>query len=141
MLLIASETIRSNPALIDVVREMSFTLSYFAKSSTFNDLMAGQSRRIIILTEANLTRETLSSLKGAKDRMSFGVIVAADRAGLRSSKQAELVDKLAKFDNVEWVGKEFDFDRLSASARRCRRRMLRVSRQEGAWKTKRPSTF
>ena len=130
MLLISSETIRSNPALNDVVREMSFTLSYFAKSSTFNDLMAGQSRRIIILTEANLTRETLSSLKGAKDRMSFGVIVAADRAGLRGSKQAELVDKLAKFDNVEWVGKEFDFDCLSASARRCRRRMLRVSRQE-----------
>ena len=41
MLLIASETIRSNPALNDVVREMSFTLSYFAKSSTFSDLMAG----------------------------------------------------------------------------------------------------
>ena len=64
MLLISSETIRSNPALNDVVREMSFTLSYFAKSSTFSDLMAGQSRRIIILAEADLTRETLSSLKG-----------------------------------------------------------------------------
>jgi EAL domain-containing protein (putative c-di-GMP-specific phosphodiesterase class I) len=60
----------------------------------------------------------------------FAIIVAADRASLRSSKQAELVDNLASFDNIEWVGKEFDFDHLCASARRCRRRMLRISRQE-----------
>jgi EAL domain-containing protein (putative c-di-GMP-specific phosphodiesterase class I) len=58
------------------------------------------------------------------------VIVAADRAKLRSSKQAELVDKLASYENIEWVGKDFDFDKLSSSARRCRRRMLKVSRQE-----------
>ena len=130
MLLIASETIRSNQALNDVVREMSFTLSFFASTATFSELLAGQSRRIVLLTEADVSPETLRALKAAKSRMSFAVLVAADRASLRSSKQAELIDKLADFDNLEWVGKDFSFDGLSASARRCRRRMLRVSRQE-----------
>ena len=130
MLLIASETIRTNRTLMDVVREMSFTLSSFASAGKFAELMLGQSRRIVLLTEADVTAESLRTLKGAKNRAPFGIIIAADRASLRSSHQAELVDKLAGFDNIEWVGQSFDFDRLSASARRCRRRMLRVSRQE-----------
>jgi len=130
MLLIASETIRASQALNDVVREMSFTLSFFSKSATFSELMTGQSRRIVVLTEADVCGETVRALKSAKDRIPFAVIVAADRASLRSSQQAELVDKLARLDNIEWVGKDFDFDQLSASARRCRRRMLRISRQE-----------
>jgi len=75
-------------------------------------------------------RENIHILKAAKDRAPFAIIVAADRASLRSSNQAELADKLASFENIEWVGKAFDFDQLSASARRCRRRMLHVSRQE-----------
>jgi EAL domain-containing protein (putative c-di-GMP-specific phosphodiesterase class I) len=130
MLLIASETIRANRSLNDVVREMSFTLSFFASPATLTELMLGQSRRIVLLTEDDVTPEAVRTLRGAKDRAPFGVIVAADRARLRSSKQAELVDKLASYDNIEWVGSNFDFDKLSASARRCRRRMLRVSRPE-----------
>ena len=130
MLLIASETIRSNRSLNDVVREMSFTLSFFASPAKFAELMLGQSRRIVVLTEDDVTPEAVRTLKAAQDRAPFGVIVAANRASLRGSKQAELVDKLASYDNIEWVGKDFDFDRLSASARRCRRRMLKVSRQE-----------
>ena len=130
MLLIASESIRANRSLNDVVREMSFTLSFFASPAKFAELMLGQSRRIVVLTENDVTPEAVRTLKGAMDRAPFGVIVAADRARLRNSKQAELVDKLASYDNIEWVGRDFDFDKLSASARRCRRRMLRVSRQE-----------
>jgi len=130
MLLIASETIRANRTLNDVVREMSFTLSFFASPATFGELMLGRSRRIVLLTENEVTSEFVRTLRAAKDRAPFGVIVAADRASLRSSRQAELVDKLASYDNIEWIGSNFDFDRLSASARRCRRRMLRVSRQE-----------
>ena len=132
MLLIASETTRANQALNAVVREMSFTLSFFAKLSTFAELMTGRSRRIVLLTESDVCRDIVRALEAAKERMPFAVIVAADRASLRSSKQAELVDKLASFDNFEWVGKDFDFDHLSGSARRCRRRMLRISRQEVA---------
>ena len=130
MLLIASENLRAYPSLNDVAREMSFTLSFFASPAKFAELMLGQSRRIALLTEEDVTSETLRTLKGAVGRAPFAVIVAADRASLRGARQAELVDKLAALDNIEWVGKDFDFDRLSASARRCRRRMLKVSRQE-----------
>jgi EAL domain-containing protein (putative c-di-GMP-specific phosphodiesterase class I) len=130
MLLIASESIRANRTLNDVVREMSFTLCFFASPAKFAELMLGQSRRIVVLTEDDVTPEAVRTLKGAMGRAPFGVIVAADRAKLRSSRQAELVDKLASYENIEWVGKDFDFDKLSSSARRCRRRMLKVSRQE-----------
>jgi EAL domain-containing protein (putative c-di-GMP-specific phosphodiesterase class I) len=130
MLLIASETIRTNRALNDLVREMSFTPSFFASPGTFAELMLGQSRRIVVLTEDDVCSEMVRTLRGAKERAPFGVIVAADRASLRGVKEAELVEKLASYDNIEWIGKNFDFDRLSASARRCRRRMLKVSRRE-----------
>jgi EAL domain-containing protein (putative c-di-GMP-specific phosphodiesterase class I) len=129
MLLIASETIRTNRALNDLVREMSFTPSFFASPGTFAELMLGQSRRIVVLTEDDVCSETVRTLRAAKERAPFGVIVAADRASLRGVKEAELVEKLASYDNIEWIGNSFDFDRLSASARRCRRRMLKVSRQ------------
>ena len=130
MLLISSETIRAHQALNDVVREMSFTPGYFASSATFAELMLGQSRRIVVLTEDDVTAETLRALEGARDRAPFGIIVAADRKTLRSSDRAELTDQLAEFENIEWVGQEFDFDKMSGSARRCRRRMLKFSRQD-----------
>jgi len=130
MLLIASETIRAHRALNDLVREMSFTLSYFGSSATFAELMLGQSRRIVVLTEENVCAEVIRTLAGARNRAPFGIIVAANRASLRGSKEAELVEQLASYDNIEWIGRDFDFDKLSASARRCRRRMLRVSRDE-----------
>lgn len=130
MLLIASETIRTNRALNDAIREMSFTPSYFASPGTFAELMLGTSRRIVLLTEDDVCTETVRTLRAAKERAPFGVIVTANRASLRGVKEAELVEKLASYDNIEWIGKDFDFDKLSASARRCRRRMLKVSRQE-----------
>ena len=130
MLLIASESIRANRSLNDVVREMSFTPSFFASPAKFTELMLGESRRIVILTDDDVCPETVRTLKNARDRTPFAVIMAADRAALRSSKQADLVDKLASYDNIEWVGANIDFDKLSASARRCRRRMLKISCRE-----------
>ncbi len=130
MLLIASETIRANRSLSDVVREMSFTPSFFASPATFRELMLGQSRRIVLLTEEDVVEETLRTLREARERTPYGVIVAAHRKSLRESRHAEAVDKLAEYDNIEWVGKDFDFDKLAGSARRCRRRMLRLTRAE-----------
>ena len=130
MLLISSETIRAHRALNDVVREMSFTPGYFASAATLAELMDGQSRRIVVLNEGDVTPKTLQALENTRDRTPFGIIVAADRKTLHSSDRAELADRLADFDNIEWVGHEFDFDKLSASARRCRRRMLMFNRQE-----------
>jgi EAL domain-containing protein (putative c-di-GMP-specific phosphodiesterase class I) len=130
MLLIASESVRANRSLNDVVREMSFTPSFFASPATFAELMLGQSRRIVLLTDDNVCPEVVRTLKNVRGRAPFAVIMAADRAALRSSKQADLVDKLASYDNIEWVGAKIDFDKLSASARRCRRRMLKISHRE-----------
>jgi len=138
MLLIASETVRANRSLNDVVREMSFTLSFFASPGKFGELMRGESRRLVLLAENDVVPETLRILSGAEEKTPFGVILAADRRDLRGSSQAALVDKLAGLDNVEWIGANFDFERLSASARRCRRRLLRLSRQdlEGAFENR-----
>ena len=117
MLFIASENTRASQVLNNVVREMSFTLSFFANPSTFAGLMLGESRRIVLLTEDDVTPDTLQTLQDASEATPHGVIVAADRAKLRNSTQAELVDKLASHDNIEWGGECFDFDKLSASAR------------------------
>ena len=130
MLLITSETIRAHRSLNDVVREMSFTLSFFKSSATFSELLAGQSRRIVLLAEADIHHDNIAALKEAEGRTPFAIIIAADRRSLRGAQQAALVDELSRFRNIEWVGEDFDFDRLSASARRCRRRMLNVSREE-----------
>ena len=80
----------TNRALNDQVREMSFTPSFFASPGTFAELMLGQSRRIVVLTEDDVCSEMVRTLRGAKERAPFGVIVAADRASLRGVKEAEL---------------------------------------------------
>ena len=85
MLLIASESLRRNRALNDVIREMSFTPSFFATPATFAELMLGESRRIVLLTEDDVSAETVRALRGARDRAPFGVIVAANRATLRGA--------------------------------------------------------
>ncbi len=130
MLLIASETLRSNRVLKAVLREMSFTPSFYASPETFGQLIRGQSRRIILLNEGDITPETVGSLTNPKDRAPLGVLIAADRVSLREVADEELIERLANFDNVEWLGHNFSFDRLSGCARRCRRRMLRLTREE-----------
>ena len=130
MLLIASETMRANAALRDVAREMSLPLSFFASADTLAELMGGSARRVVIMAETDVEPVAVQTLLDALGQMPFGIIVATDRGSLRSSNQAELVNKLGSFDNIEWLGAEFNFDGLSAAARRCRRRMLKVSRHD-----------
>jgi EAL domain-containing protein (putative c-di-GMP-specific phosphodiesterase class I) len=109
---------------------MSFTVSYFASPTTFVDLMGGQSRRAVLLTETDISKETIKALKAAEGRASFAVLIAADRATVRSAETAEVVDTFLEFDNVEWLGNRYDYEKLAAIARRCRRRMLKLSRQD-----------
>ena len=130
MLLIASEASRGPQALNDVVREMSFSLSFFSTGAKLSELMVGQSRRVVLLAEDDISDDTISRLVGGDERAPFGVIVAADRVSLSSSKKAKLLESLAELPNVEWVGPDFDFERLAASARNCRRRMLKLSRKD-----------
>ena len=130
MLLIASEASRGSHALNDVVREMSFSLSFFSTSAKLSELMVGQSRRIVLLAEDDIADDTIRRLADSDGRAPFGVIVAADRVSLSSSDKAKLLERLAKLPNVEWVGSDFNFERLAASARYCRRRMLKLSRKD-----------
>ena len=130
MLLVASEATRGSHTLNDVVREMSFSLSFFSTVEKLAELMVGQSRRVVLLAEDDINDGTINCLKSADDRAPFGIIVAADRVSLSSSSKARLMKALAKLPNVEWVGSDFSFERLAASARYCRRRMLKLSNRD-----------
>jgi len=130
MLLIASEASRGSKALTDVVREMSFSLRYFSTDQKLAELMVGESRRILLLTEDDLTDTAIKTLQAADDRAPFGVIIAADRLSLSSSDKARAYASLGELSNIEWIGAGFNFERLAAAARHCRRRMLKLSRRE-----------
>jgi len=130
MLLIASEATRGSQALTDVVREMSFSLSFFATTEKLAELMVGQSRRIVLLAEEDLSEDTVRELDPAEEHAPFGVIVAADRVSLSNSDKAKIFEILAELPNVEWVGSDFNYERLATSARNCRRRMLKLSRKD-----------
>jgi EAL domain-containing protein (putative c-di-GMP-specific phosphodiesterase class I) len=128
MLLIASESLRGAQSLTDVVRELSFTVNFFQSPEKLAELMGGQSRRVVLLPESAISDTNIIALNDAVGRAPFAVIVAADRDTLRSSARAELVNALQEFENIEWLGSEYDFESLAAAARRCRRRMLKLSR-------------
>ncbi|MBT8099268.1 MAG: EAL domain-containing protein [Gammaproteobacteria bacterium] len=130
MLLIASEAMRGSQALTDVVREMSFALSFFTSREKLAELMVGQSRRIVLLAADDISEDTIKELEITDDRAPFGVIVAADRVSLSNSDKSKLLVALGELPNIEWVGSDFNFDRLAASARYCRRRMLKLSKKD-----------
>ena len=88
MLLIASEASRGSKALTDVVREMSFSMSYFSTDQKLAELMVGESRRILLLTEDDITDQAIKTLQAADNRAPFGVIIAADGMTLAARHQA-----------------------------------------------------
>lgn len=127
MLLLASEAVRGSHALNDVAREMSLSLSFFSSPAKFCSLMSGRMRRIALLSDCDISDVIIEQLRVTNTCTPVGVIIAADRPKLRSSDKQGMIDRLVDLPNVEWVGAEFDFDRLAASMRHCRRRMLKVS--------------
>lgn len=130
MLLFASKAVRGSAALKDVAREMSLSTSYFATPAELAELMDGPQRRIVVLTDGDLCDEVISRLHASDEESTVGVLVAADRPKLQSSDKADLVQKLVSIVNLEWIGTDFNYDRLAASARHCRRRMLKLSNNE-----------
>jgi len=130
MLLITSESSKRAQAVKDIVRELSLTLTVFASTGTLAELMGGSSRRIVLLAEADVSEGVVAALRDAESNAEFGVIVAADRRSLKDSARVATLEQLAKLDNLEWVDPGFDFDALSSAARSCRRRMLRLSRED-----------
>ncbi|NNE62172.1 MAG: EAL domain-containing protein [Woeseia sp.] len=130
MLLFASKAVRGSAALNDVAREMSLSASYFATPEELAKLMEGPQRRIVVLTDRDICDEVIGQLHSSDEESTVGVLVAADRPKLQSSDKAYLVQKLVSIVNLEWVGTDFNYDRLAASARHCRRRMLKLSSDE-----------
>jgi hypothetical protein len=55
MLLIASESSKNTRTLVDLARELSLTLTYFGSNATHNQLREGQSRRIVLLSDADIS--------------------------------------------------------------------------------------
>ena len=130
MLLITSESLRPHRSINELAREMSLSLCFFRSPATLSELLAGTSRRIVLLAESDIEPETLLLLREAQERASFGVVIATVRNALRATEQAEIFDRFDALDNVEWLGAEFDFGRLSKAAGECRRRMLKIERDE-----------
>lgn len=130
MLMIVSESLGRSQLVIDVARELSLTLSYFGNIETLDRLMAGQSRRFVVLGEQDISNEVVDSLVRAKRHTEFGLVVCADQATLRASNRARAAKTLAAYPIVEWVCTDHDSDKLSAAVRKCRRRMLKLGKDE-----------
>ena len=129
MLTIVSEALARTRTLIEVSRELSLSPSSFGNAEALDKLLAGITRRIILLTEDDVDEATIESLEKADGRAQFGLIICADREALRSSSRAELLHRVTDFTNVEWLSPEHDIDELCGAARACRRRMLRISKR------------
>ena len=130
MLLIAHQSFRDNRSLLEVARELGLKMTWFDSHAGLGELLDGQSRRILVLTEADISAAVVKRTCSSQDKGCFGVIIAGNSKALRSSNKAELVEKLVDSANLQWVPPEFTYDQLSTAARSCRRRMLRLSRED-----------
>lgn len=130
MLLIVSKSLRGTKAISDAARELSLTLRYFDRPEALSALMAGKSRRIVMLDKDDVTRETINRLDARQGRVPFALVVAADRAVVAQAVGPELIDKLLDFRNFSWLGGGFDRFGLVDVLTRCRRRMLHFTREE-----------
>ena len=130
MLMIASESLNPSERVNDVVREMSLALVHFRSATLLAGQLGSASRGLLLLAADDLTETVVEELKRAKGSPGFGIILAADSKQLRKQGKSQILDVLTELPNVEWVGPDFDTDRLMQSARRCRRRMLRISESE-----------
>ncbi len=130
MLLIVSQSLRGTKAISDAARELSLSLSHFDSPESLSALMAGKSRRIVVLDGDDVTRETLARLDARQGRVPFALVIAADRAVVSRIAGPELIEKLLDFRNFSWLGGHFDVFQLGDVLQRCRRRMLQFTREE-----------
>ena len=130
MLLVVSESLGKTQTLIQVARELSLSPRYFKSDTALDKLLTGNARRIVLLTEEDLSEAAIESLENVDGRTQFGLIICADREALRSSSRAVLFHRVTEFNNVEFISSDFNTDSLCAAARECRRLMLRISKHE-----------
>jgi len=130
MLMVVSESLGWTQVLIDVARELSLSVSHFGSRETLERLASGPSRRFVLLAEPDISDEIADTLLRAAENTEFGIIVCADQDALRDSDRAAAAELVAGHDNVEWISPAADSDTLSAAARKCRRRMLKLGKDE-----------
>ncbi|MDA0678755.1 MAG: EAL domain-containing protein [Proteobacteria bacterium] len=130
MLIIVSESLGRSPIVIEVARELSLNLSYFGSVGSLDRLLSGESRRFVVLGEEEINNEVVDALVRAKRHAVFGLIVCADPKTLRASNRARAAKTLAAYPNVEWLARDHDSSMLSAALRKCRRRMLKLGKDE-----------
>ena len=130
MLFVVSDALRGTKSISDVARDLSLSVRYFESPAMLSAAMTGTSRRIVLLGPDDVTRDVITRLRNHVDRVPFGVVVAADRAAVSRTTEAELIDALLEFRIFEWLGSGFDEFALGDSVRRCRRRLLRFNREE-----------
>ena len=82
MLLRASKSLRGTKSVSDAARELSLTLRHFDGPEALSSLMAGTSRRIVVL-----------------GRVPFALVIAAGRGVVSRSVGPQLIDKLLDFRN------------------------------------------
>jgi EAL domain-containing protein (putative c-di-GMP-specific phosphodiesterase class I) len=127
---IASQSLNKNQALRQLARELSLSPVFFDRAESLARLMQGEARRIVMLTDADVSETSIEILKKASSNTPFGLILCLDRDRLQCSDRAVLLDQLASFGNVEWVSSEQDLDALANATRNCRRAMLRITQPE-----------
>ncbi len=130
MQFIVGQALNKQKALRQLARELSLSLSFFDRIEALSQLLRGETRRIVMLSESDVSAAAIAILEKASAKTKFGLILCTDRERLRSTNRAALLDQIAAFGNVEWIRSEWDLDTLSRATRSCRRRMLRVSRKE-----------
>lgn len=130
MLTIVSESLGRTQKVTDVARELSLTLSYFGNIDTLDRLMGGQSRRFVILGEHDIKDDIVERLIKTTEDIVVGVVVCADQEALRTSGRARAAKLLAGFPIIEWVSVMHDADLLGTALRKCRRRMLKLGKEE-----------
>ena len=130
MLMVVSQSLGKSPVLVEVARQLSLTTSYFSNVETLDRLMSGQSRRFVMLGEADVSNDIVDALVRAKRHAEFGLLVCADPDTLRSSNRARAARTLAAYPIVEWLDPEADASVVGAALRKCRRRMLKLGKDE-----------
>ncbi|MDH3908283.1 MAG: hypothetical protein OEU83_04570, partial [Gammaproteobacteria bacterium] len=103
-----SNSLRGTKSISDAARELSLTLRHFDSPAALSALMAGNSRRIVMLDGDDVTREKITRLEARQGKVPFGLVIAADRAVVSQTVGPELIDKLLEFRNFSWLGANFD---------------------------------
>ncbi len=130
MLTVVTESLGRSPALNEIARELSLTLSTFSNAATLRRQLGGKVRRIVLLAEQDINDAMVESLFSSAEPASCGIVICAEQQTLRGSDRDGAAQRIASWQNAEWISPEPDASELGSAARKCRRRLLRLGKSE-----------